>query len=103
MSNLADNTKYFDKVVPKDQDFDSKNYVGIFRFRFWSTQSQNPGEWIEVVIDDRLPTKDRQLIYALSNFEAGSDDPNKQKQFTRKNEKGINQALYMNLIGFSLV
>lgn len=79
MSNLADNRKYFNKVVPKDQDFDSKNYVGIFRFQFWSTQSQNPGEWIEVVIDDRLPTKNSKLIYARSNFEAGSDDPNKQK------------------------
>ena len=77
MSNLADNPKYFDKVVPKDQNFDSENYVGIFRFRFWSSQSPNPGEWIEVVIDDLLPTKDGQLIYARA--EAGSDDLNKQK------------------------
>ena len=81
MSNLADNPIYFDKVVPKDQnDFDSKNYVGIFRFRFWSSQSQNPGEWTEVVIDDLLPTKNRKLIYARSEQQSSDNDDDPQKQ-----------------------
>ena len=81
MSNLADNPIYFDKVVPKDQnDFDSKNYVGIFRFRFWSSQSQNPGEWTEVVIDDLLPTKNRKLIYARSEQKSSDNDDDPQKQ-----------------------
>ena len=78
MSNLADNPKYFDRVVLKDQNFDADDYVGIFLFRLWSSQPSNAGEWVEVVIDDRLPcTKDGQLIYARS--ERNSNDHEKQK------------------------
>ena len=40
------------KIVPKGQDFSSGNYVGMFRFRIWWL-----GEWVEIVVDDRLPTK----------------------------------------------
>jgi calpain len=34
VANLAENKKCFDRVVPRDQDFD-RDYAGIFRFRFW--------------------------------------------------------------------
>jgi calpain len=57
LANLADNEEMFDRVVPSGQGFDS-NYCGIFRFRFFRF-----GEWVEVCVDDRLPTRHGQLIY----------------------------------------
>ena len=61
VANLAENKKCFDRVVPSGQNFDHGDYAGIFRFRFWRF-----GEWIEIVIDDRLPTRNGKLIYLRS-------------------------------------
>ncbi len=60
LANLAENKAIFDLVVPPNQEF-TQGYAGAFRFRFWRF-----GEWTEVVIDDRLPTRSGELIYIRS-------------------------------------
>ncbi|XP_049291836.1 calpain-B-like isoform X2 [Anopheles funestus] len=60
-ANLTQDHNMFLRVVPEDNSFEDE-YAGVFHFRFWQY-----GKWVDVVIDDRLPTYRGQLIYMRSS------------------------------------
>uniref|UniRef100_A0A3P8TKF7 Calpain catalytic domain-containing protein n=1 Tax=Amphiprion percula TaxID=161767 RepID=A0A3P8TKF7_AMPPE len=55
ISSLTFQKRLMAQVVPLDQSF--SDYAGIFHFRFWRF-----GKWVDVVIDDYLPTYNKQLL-----------------------------------------
>ncbi|KAM4566703.1 calpain-12 [Odontesthes bonariensis] len=61
LSCLTQHPELFVKVVPPNQSL-NESYAGLFHFRFWQY-----GEWVEVVVDDRLPVREGRLLFSYSH------------------------------------
>ncbi|XP_032095109.1 calpain-13 isoform X2 [Sapajus apella] len=58
LGSLTQNPQYMRKILIDERQSFSHQYAGIFRFRFWQC-----GQWVEVVIDDRLPVQGDQCLF----------------------------------------
>lgn len=65
---IATVPELFANVVPKDNTIDGSQYAGIFHFHFWYY-----GQWVDVVIDDRLAVNSSNKLLFCSNKQEPSE------------------------------
>ena len=72
LAYLAENDPALQRVVPDEQGFGEYRYNGAFRFNFYRLSTfylhiykvaLRFGSWYEVVIDDKLPTRNGRLLF----------------------------------------
>ncbi|XP_068684046.1 calpain-9-like isoform X1 [Montipora foliosa] len=63
ISSLCQEDKLMNRVLAFDEsmDFGASKYCGAFKFNIWQY-----GQWVEVIIDDRLPTYRNKLVFMHS-------------------------------------
>jgi len=63
IASLTQEEKLMDKVlrIGKYDEFGSPGYCGAFQFSIWQD-----GDWVDVIIDDRLPTYRKKLVFMHS-------------------------------------
>ncbi|XP_052766138.1 calpain-B-like isoform X6 [Mya arenaria] len=61
VASLTCNSHLLNKVIIPEQNFTGPDYCGVFKFNIW-----HQGDWIQVVVDDRLPTYYDKLVFMHS-------------------------------------
>lgn len=62
LSAIAEKPQLMEKIIPADNTFGTAAYNGKFHCRFWQF-----GKWVDVYIDDLLPTVNGEILFAHSS------------------------------------
>ncbi|XP_076806717.1 calpain-A-like [Clavelina lepadiformis] len=58
---ISRSATHIKRIIPQDQKMTGPDYVGMFHFRFWRY-----GKWVDVIVDDQLPTMNGFLCFGRS-------------------------------------